>query len=624
MKKLLPFLLLVSILFTASCGPSAPTLPPSLETPTQAPQSQPLSLESDSETIRLKLLYSHANWQTLWVDGVVTWNAPAGSDAPPQAYRQQVWVDQPNFRFRYVNGNVDGDPDFIRVSDGQNVLETNLTSGQSIPSVLPNFVRAPFEPPSVVTDTIYPHPLEGQIGSPFGALIFPTGLAQGGGTFTPLGLETVLGRETLVVDWSPQPGLLASRYWVDMLTGVILRGQDFGKGGGEAVQNEYVINAIEFDQPLADALFLVEPVSSLAFTDIRGVAPTPEVPAETPTVEVSPPDLGEVYFFTVKRDGTNAVELVRLPGSCVTAQTVCPPLEIVETPFALDFGVTPLAWSPNGTLAAFAAPSANGMSLYLYRPQDGSWTPLAEFPIIDLPVWSSDGTWIAFRVQDGQGGGSVQVIHRDGTGLRDLTASADLPAEGKPYVLNGWVGENVILRSGQPGNEGLIYIARAEDGYVRMLYDTLLTKAELVPSVGGDFFAYDDYDYASQTHVLSLLTPEGNVRKQLATFMTTIYPIVWSPDGNSLAFNVYGSDPAIPVNDVYVIRRDGTGLGQVYRGSAVSSLHFSPDGKYLLVEDSTDTGRHLFVISLETLEQFGIDAPGLSLSNDWIMASWRP
>ncbi|MEW6240282.1 MAG: hypothetical protein AB1564_05680 [Chloroflexota bacterium] len=624
MKKILALILFSSILLAACAGAPTTASPPLLETPTQAPQSQPLTLESDSETIRLKLLYSHTNWQTIWLDGVVTWNAPEGLDAPAQVYRQQVWVDQPNFRFRYVNGPADGEPDFLRVSDGQNILETNLTTGQSLPSSLPDFVRAPFEPPSVVTDTVYPHPLEGQIGSPFGALILPAGLGQRSGTYVPINLETVLGRETLVVEWSPQPGLLASRYWVDTQTGVILRAQDFGKGGGEVIQNEYVINSIEFDQPLADSLFLVEPVSSLAFTDITGAAPTPEVPAATPTVEVSPADLGEVYFFTLKKDGTNAVELVRLPGSCVTVQTVCPPLEIVETPFALDFNPAPLAWSPHGTLAAFAAPSANGMSLYLYKPQDGSWTPLAEFSIIDLPAWSSDGTWIAFRVQDGQGGGSVQVIHRDGTGLRDLTASADLPAEGRPYVLNGWVGENVILRSGQPGNEGLIYIARAEDGYVRTLYDTLLTKAELVPSFGGDFFAYDDYDYASQQHILSLLTPEGNVREQLATFTTTIYPIVWSPDGNSLAFNVYGADPAIQTNDVYIIRRDGTGLGQVYRGAAVFSLHFSPDGKYLLVEDSTNTGRHLFVIALETLEQFSIDAPGLSLSDDWMMASWRP
>jgi hypothetical protein len=65
-------------------------------------------------------------------------------------------------------------------------------------------------------------------------------------------------------------------------------------------------------------------------------------------------------------------------------------------------------------------------------------------------------------------------------------------------------------------------------------------------------------------------------------------------------------------------------LKQVYRGVTVGSVLFTPDGKYLLVDETTSpTGGHLFAVNLETLEQRIIQAPGLSLDTDWYMPSWR-
>jgi hypothetical protein len=80
-----------------------------------------------------------------------------------------------------------------------------------------------------------------------------------------------------------------------------------------------------------------------------------------------------------------------------------------------------------------------------------------------------------------------------------------------------------------------------------------------------------------------------------------------------------------PVADVYVVGRDGRGMAQVYKGSTVGRILFSPDGKFVLVEETTSpTGGHLFVVNLDTLEQRIVTAPDLALDADWYAASWRP
>jgi Tol biopolymer transport system component len=340
--------------------------------------------------------------------------------------------------------------------------------------------------------------------------------------------------------------------------------------------------------------------------------------------------LGELYFFTLPRKAGQLIQLVRLPGMCVVGLAECPQVESVAPPFPLNFSLTPLSWSPDGNFAAFAYPDdPNGTpyKLWLFDPAAQTWAELFEYPYIDPPTWSPDGKWIAFRVQDGLGGEDVYVVQRDGSGLKNLTASGNLKREGRPYVMDGWITGNIIVRSAKPGNEGVIYLVRIADGRVRPMFETSLTKAVFMPSNDGAWLAYDDYDYDSQKHTLYVTEPDVANPVEIASFTGgTLYPIVWSPDNKHLAFAYYaeftqGSDPTA---DVYMIDRDGRGLKQVYRGVTVGDLMFSPDGKFLLISETTSpTGGHLFAANLETLEQRILQAPGLSLDTDWFMPSWR-
>jgi Tol biopolymer transport system component len=234
-------------------------------------------------------------------------------------------------------------------------------------------------------------------------------------------------------------------------------------------------------------------------------------------------------------------------------------------------------------------------------------------------MWSPDGDWLAFRVQDGAGKDEVYIIHPDVTGLTNLSVNENLPAKGQPYVLNGWINNNVILN----GRDDMVYLMRADYPTVKPLFDTPWIKSIFFPSPDGYFLAYVDVN--DQSAALKLLTPDGSTTRELATFeKAAIYPVVWSPDGRQLAFVKMTNDLA-GGQDLYTVNVDGQNLQQIYHNdnSAIMGLSYSPDGKYLIFEDTDPTGRHIFVIDLATMEKHMLVAPNLPL--DWwsIAPSWQ-
>ena len=586
-----------------------------------------LSLNSTSEEIQLAMLESATKWKSIWMDGTVTQYAMDGTDSQPQVLREQVWIDLTTSRFRILGGPADGVAEKFLTSDGVTILEMDLKTGQSQSSQMPEFATVGQFVPTPEPGYAFPQPLWGQMGTQLSQLAFTSDFAQAEGTFKPIATEFIAEREALVVEWTEAQSELPSwRMWLDGRTAVILKMQSFAKDGGDAIRSEAVVNRVIFDDVFANSLFGIHS-SVPQFSDVSGQG---SEPVETGADASSGRDtLGELYFFKLPHQSNQSAQLVRLPGLCVVGEAECPQLESVETPFPFDFTLTALSWSPDGNFAAFAYPdNTNGTphKLWLFDPAADTWTSLFEYAYIDPPFWSPDGEWLGFRVQDGLGGEDVYVVRRDGSDLKNLTASSDLPMEGRPYVMDGWISGNIFVRSGKPGNEGVVYLIRVADGRVQSMFESLLTKAVFVPSHGGTWIAYDDYDYSSLKHSLQVAEPDGANIVELASFTGgTLYPIVWSPDNRRLAFAYYteitqGSQTA----DVYVIDRDGKGLKQVYRGVTVGSVIFSPDGKYLLIsETSSATGGRLFAVNLDTLQQRLIQSPGLSLDSDWYMPSWR-
>lgn len=315
---------------------------------------------------------------------------------------------------------------------------------------------------------------------------------------------------------------------------------------------------------------------------------------------------------------------VRLPASCVTGDAACPEAEVIQLPVELTYSLQPVVWSPVRREAAWAYPvNAEGRiwTLYLFNARDKTWSELASFDrYMDPPMWSRDGAWLAFRLQDGEGGSEIYAIRRDGSDMKILTDNANLPAEGKPYVMDSWLGENVVLRSAKPGQSGTLYLLRVEDGTVTPLFETLLTKAPFLESPDGTLLAYVDYEYTSQKQVVKIITPDGKTFRDLATFSSgSIVGLAWSPDGNQLAFAQWTESSA----SIYVIDSDGRNLRQVYTSATDVQFIFSPDGNYLLIQTMDGTGQHLYSIHLTTLTAHLVQAPGIALNEAWMLPSWR-
>jgi len=629
------FVFLMAALVLSGCGTleisidqtPTPELPGGPPPPTEIPT---LSMSSTSDEIQRAMLFSARQWRTVFLDGIVTWYDPTGTGQPPQTFRQQVWIDQINFRFRYLSGPAEGEAETFRTSDGTTILEMDLRTGQSQTSSMPAFARdIPQFVPTLMPDTAFPQPLWGQMGSPLGELAYPSDFAQGAGIFVPVAIERLMGRPAVAVEWTYWNNTLPSfRVWLDQETSVILKMVNYGKGGGEDVTGLLVVNEVVFDEEFDSALFGI-PASTPRFSDITG-APLGESEPGSPVPAGEDP-LGDLYFFTLpQRQGDNPL-IHRLPGSCVVGLKACPPAEPLTPPFPLSFSPSEIRWSPDGEFGAFAYPDdpdGTPFKLFLYDPETDAWTTLAQGPYIDPPFWSPDGNWLAFRQQDGLGGEDVFVVRRDGTGLKNLTASGKLPPEGRPYVMDGWLTENIIVRSALAGGDvGDVYLVRAEDGVVRPMFETQLTKNQHFPSSDGRFLAFDDYDYDSRKHVLRMSEPDGANPVDLATFSGgSLYPIVWSPDNERIAFvyyTLFGVGPTTA--DVYIVARDGHNLTQLYRGGTVGRILFSPDGRFLLVEDSdTPSGGQFYVVDLTTLEPHLLQAPGLALDVHWYAPSWRP
>lgn len=231
--------------------PGTPLLPTAIPAIKSTPELSS-ELPSGAEIQEL-MWFSHTRWQSLWLEAQIIQYDPNGMQLPESNTMLQIWINQPA-QVRLVSGSLNSSPNRLWVSDGRNYRESGSAMAEMPPYVLDPFYAPPISP----TDTIYPFPIAGMLGTPFGDLIFSTPLAQRGGTFTVIRNEIYLNRAAVVVEWGLQPGgALIDRLWVDAQTGVILRKQNFTKGGDQPVSSDMFVTEIFFDVVFAENTFFV-------------------------------------------------------------------------------------------------------------------------------------------------------------------------------------------------------------------------------------------------------------------------------------------------------------------------------------------------------------------------------
>ncbi len=246
------------------------------------------------------------------------------------------------------------------------------------------------------------------------------------------------------------------------------------------------------------------------------------------------------------------------------------------------------AWAPDGRSLVYAQEhvGVNPFNLEPGKRERGLWTVDLETgatrQLVDgdavLPAWSPNGRWIAYTSRSAESrphlwlvpaGGGDPVPLSEGTG--DDWGSAWSPDSRFLYFSSNRAGSMNLWRMA----------VDPASGRARGAPEPLPTPSVVAahPSVSGD---------GTRILYASVLTTQNVERARfdsradtlLEPFLLTTGTRQWSspdpsPDGSLVAF--YSRD--LPEGDLYVVRRDGTGLRQLTADSAIDRVpRWSPDG----------------------------------------------
>ena len=294
---------LVAATLLAACAPAEPSAPTeplispandnrltqtssATPSPTSLPSSKPLSLQSSSSAIRDRLL--HPVWNTLWVDGH-TYNFYEGETA---TFFVQAWIDRNGGGRLISSDQLAGvvkqeagiSPRFVWASDGARVRFADL--GRQ-----PIYVQE-------IPLPVHRHPLAAAESVQFIWVLLPPGPGDYPYYFRPMRVETIAGREALIVESSSDADSPATgRLWVDQFTGVILRHQALGFDG-KTVVNDCSVDAIQYDPVLPAVATSLNDFSNIQFEGNPPLIPSPQVAPPPGIVAVSTP-ASETYTATI-------------------------------------------------------------------------------------------------------------------------------------------------------------------------------------------------------------------------------------------------------------------------------------------------------------------------------------
>ena len=218
------------------------------------------------------------------------------------------------------------------------------------------------------------------------------------------------------------------------------------------------------------------------------------------------------------------------------------PIEVGGGLDVLGGEVPSVAWSSDGTRIAFAAGDAGTSRIYVVPAVGGTPTVLTDSASnADLPAWTPDGSWIAYRVieRDGQTQ-HLRQVRPDGTEAEDLTSvlgqGAHLsrlrwrpPSDGFSYAANfGFGTETKAILDLAFGHNAELWgngIGGSPDAGIPWAPD----GSRLAVLTENDGVVLADYDNSLPSYD-GQVVPIGHVAECW---------IEWSPDGKAL----YGGSP---------------------------------------------------------------------------------
>jgi Tol biopolymer transport system component len=270
------------------------------------------------------------------------------------------------------------------------------------------------------------------------------------------------------------------------------------------------------------------------------------------------------------------------------------------SPSLLDTLFTKPSWSPDGsTLAMVASASATVGAVYLADAEGGNVRELTLFAssIRSTPLWSSDGMSLLVRRLGGN------EFDPDEVSNALLAGGAETPITTVDrYATLSLSAEGSLLTIAGPFTFGFTVVAVPSG-------DTTLSMSGQSPlfSPVTEDIAYGK-GFPPQLH---LIRPDGTDDRELSQAGT---PLSWAPDGERLAFR--GIDGA-----VYTAGLDGSGLSRIGPlNTTVRELVWSSDGEQVAFITTTSSGPQTIYLSRTD----GSEARPLVTADSLCCLAWRP
>ena len=185
--------------------------------------------------------------------------------------------------------------------------------------------------------------------------------------------------------------------------------------------------------------------------------------------------------------------------------------------------------SPDGTRVAVTVGSGGEQSIYMYDLASAGFERRTYNDADQAPVWSPDGSMIAYSAGTGQDGRQIWVTASDGSGEASLLLGDPDWVYPLSWALDGSL---LVLRRTGGQNEGL-FLLGVDSEDLQPIVDTEFDEWDGRLSPDGAWLAYTSYDSgAPQVFVRTVPGPSGR------------WPVspgpgtrpVWSPDGRTVYY----------------------------------------------------------------------------------------
>lgn len=242
----------------------------------QAETQQPFALSSNAtveDALRF-MLGSYGRWQAIAGQATITVNTPEGTT---ETFFEEFQFLQPS-KGMLKSGVVGQMPKEIWVSDGHTSWRENFGKHIYTSETVPSEVLMPdsFGPaflPGGVDQFVVPHPMSGVVPALSADYLFPQAIAQSHADWHSevMGQENIADHESLIILFQLLDGdtiLKQHKFWIDMKTGVILRGQIFSADSGwDHWQMAITMNDLKYDEAVPSQAYVYRPTQNARYVN---------------------------------------------------------------------------------------------------------------------------------------------------------------------------------------------------------------------------------------------------------------------------------------------------------------------------------------------------------------------